>query len=152
MSKTMLLTPRLSEKSYGLAQAKAVYVMDVPAAANKQSISAAVAAQFEVGVTNVRTTNIKGKAKRTIRSKGRQVERGRSSDFKKAYVTLKEGDSLPFFAAVEEAEVKSEKTQEVAAKAIEKQTAKELKQASKPAGRGGLHLPGRRSSARGGDK
>jgi ribosomal protein L23 len=49
----------------------------------------------------------KGKAKRTVRKGGRPAQ-GRESDFKKAYVTLKEGDSIPLFAAGEE-EVKEEK-------------------------------------------
>ena len=59
----------------------------------------AVATQFEVTVTDVRITNIAGKLKRTVRKGGRAVT-GRRSDVKKAYVTLKDGDSLPFFAAV----------------------------------------------------
>jgi len=96
MEKTTLLRPRLSEKTFGLANAGNVYVFDVPVSANKQTVAAAVTAQFEVTVVNVNMTNVKGKAKRTIRKGGRAVS-GQQSDRKKAFVTLKQGDKLPFF-------------------------------------------------------
>jgi large subunit ribosomal protein L23 len=96
MSKTTLLRPRLSEKTFGLGTTKGVYVFDVPADVNKQMVAAAVTAQFEVTVTKVNMTNIKGKPKRLVRKGGRALD-GRRSDIKKAYVTLKEGDKLPFF-------------------------------------------------------
>ena len=96
MEKTTLLRPRLSEKTFGLANAHTVYVFDVPTGANKQTVAAAVTAQFEVTVVNVNMTNVKGKSKRTVRKGGRAVS-GQQSDRKKAYVTLKEGDKLPFF-------------------------------------------------------
>jgi large subunit ribosomal protein L23 len=115
MSKTTVLRPRLSEKTYLLGTTKRVYVFDVPADANKHSIADAVAAQFEVTVTNVNITNIKGKAKRLIRKNGRAIN-GQRSDVKKAYVTLMEGQSLPFFDEPE-AEKKDKKADKKAAKA-----------------------------------
>ena len=96
MSKTILLRPRLSEKTYGLGITKNVYAFDVPHDANKHTVADAVEAQFEVKVTAVNMTNIKGKVKRTIRKGGRPVM-GTRSDIKKAYVTLAEGQHLPFF-------------------------------------------------------
>ena len=107
MEKTILLRPRLSEKTFGLASNNTVYVFDVPGNANKQSVAAAVAAQFEVSVVNVNIANLKGKAKRTVRKGGRAVA-GQQSDRKKAYVTLKEGQSLPFFETKDDSS--SEKT------------------------------------------
>ncbi|HKU18457.1 MAG TPA: 50S ribosomal protein L23 [Candidatus Saccharimonadales bacterium] len=101
MSKTTLLRPRLSEKTYVLGTTKTVYVFDVPVDANKQVVAAAVTAQFEVTVENVNILNVKGKAKRTIRKGGRAVA-GQRSDIKKAYVTLKAGEKLPFFDEPEE--------------------------------------------------
>jgi large subunit ribosomal protein L23 len=101
MSKTTLLRPRLSEKSYGLAMVKTVYVFDVPADANVHTVASAVAAQFDVTVTKVNILNIKGKAKRLVRKGGRPVN-GQRSDIKKAYVTLAEGQKLPFFDEPEE--------------------------------------------------
>ena len=62
----------------------------------------AVASQFDVTVTDVNIANVKGKAKRTISAKGRRVSKGRQNDVKKAYVTLKVGDKLSIFAAIEE--------------------------------------------------
>jgi large subunit ribosomal protein L23 len=105
MEKTILLRPRLSEKTFSLASGNTVYVFDVPASANKHSVAAAVAVQFEVSVTNVNIANLKGKAKRTIRKGGRAVA-GQQSGRKKAYVTLKEGQSLPFFEAKDSKEDK----------------------------------------------
>lgn len=96
MDKTTLLRPRLSEKTFGLANTKTVYVFEVPAEANKQMIAAAVTTQFEVTVLSVNVANMKGKSKRTVRKGGRAVA-GKRSDSKKAYVTLKEGEKLPFF-------------------------------------------------------
>lgn len=129
MSKQTLLKPRLSEKTYTLSTSR-VYVFDVPKVANKHEVARAVAEQFEVKVTDVRITNIAGKAKRTISLSGKRVAQGaggKQVDKKKAYVTLAEGQSLPFFAAVEEAEEKQAETQEKVSKAVEKQTKKEDK-------------------------
>ena len=132
MDKTFALKPRMSEKAYAVSQQHNVYVFDVPSEINKHSIARAIEAQFEVSVTTVRVANIKGKSKRTIAKKGRAVYKGHNVDVKKAYVTLKQGDSLPIFAAVEEAEAKEKATEEKVAKAIDKQAKKE----AKPARRG----------------
>lgn len=124
MEKTMLLRPRLSEKTFSLASSS-VYVFDVPADANKHTVAKAVAAQFGVTVVDVNILNWKGKAKRTIRKSGRAVA-GQQSDRKKAYVTLKEGESLPFFE-VEDNEKKEEKKADAKATSDEKETKAETK-------------------------
>jgi len=150
MSKTLQITPRLSEKTYGLSESR-VYVFDVPKGANKHSVARAVEAQFDVKVVNINIANIAGKAKRTISLTGKRMVQGaggKQTDTKKAYVTLAEGQSLPFFAAVEEAEEKQEATQEKVAKALDKQAQKAETGEKK---RGGLHLP-KRGGSRGGDK
>lgn len=108
MDKTMILKPRMSEKAYGLSQTSRVYVFVVPKGSSKQAIASAIQAQFKVTVEAVNTTVIKGKAKRTVRKGGRPIA-GRQSDFKKAYVTVKEGDTIPIFASVEESEKKAAK-------------------------------------------
>jgi len=131
MDKSVILKPRMSEKAYGLSQLHNTYVFDVPAGANKHTVARAVAAQFEVTVENVNITNIKGKAKRTVRKTGRAAM-GRQSDIRKAYVTLKQGESLPLFAAIEEEAEKAEKTNEAIAKAQAKADAKADKKAKKP--------------------
>jgi len=122
MSSLMDIKPRLSEKAYGLSQVRGTYVFEVPDTASKQSIAQAVAEQFEVTVTNVNTTTVKGKSKRTFINRRGKFVRGTRSDIKKAYVTLKSGDSIPIFAAEEEAEAKAEKAAEKAAKKAKKET------------------------------
>jgi large subunit ribosomal protein L23 len=128
MSKTLTLRPRLSEKTYGLSESR-VYVVDVPVSANKHTIARAIEEQFEVKVIKVNTTNISGKSKRVISLTGKRYQNaeGKRSDLKKAYITLAEGQGLPFFAAIEEAEEQEKATQEKVDKAVAKQTVKEEK-------------------------
>ena len=109
MDKTIVLTPILSEKAYGLSQTRNTYIFGVQKDANKHTVARAVAAQFDVTVTNVNITNIPGKPKRTVRKTGRSVN-GYQSDTHKAYVTLKDGDSLPIFAAMEQDAAQAEAT------------------------------------------
>jgi large subunit ribosomal protein L23 len=137
MSKTITLRPRLSEKTYGLSESR-VYVLEVPANVNRHSVARAVEAQFEVKVDKVNMLNIPGKAKRIMSITGKRVKNaeGRRNDLKKAYVTLAEGHSLPFFNAVEEEEQKEEALQEKVDQAAAKQAAKETKPA-----RRGFRLP-----------
>lgn len=122
------LKPRMSEKTYAMSNDR-VYVFDVSKDINKHEIADAVASTYSVTVTNVRTITVKGKVKRTY--KNRKYQTGTRSTIKKAYVTLKEGDAIPIFAAVEEAEEKSEKTAKTLEKVAEKQAKKEEKAAKK---------------------
>lgn len=109
MTKMLALNPRLSEKAYGLSELRNTYIFDVDSSANKFDISRAVAAQYEVGVTNVRIASVPGKTKRTYRRGGRKSVEGGRTNIRKAYVTLQESDKLPIFAAVEETEAPKEK-------------------------------------------
>ena len=118
------LKPRMSEKTYALS-ADGVYVFDIDKSVNKHEVANAVEKTYEVTVTNVRTVITKGKKKRSYRN--RRYENGVRSDVKKAYVTLKKGDAIPIFAAVEEAEEKQQKTTKVLEKAAEKKAKKEKK-------------------------
>lgn len=101
MDKQLILKPRLSEKTYGLSLTGNTYAFEVPGDANKHTVARAVAAQFDVTVETVNIINVKGKVKRTVRKGGRAVT-GQRSDIKKAYVTIKEGQSLPIFDTPEE--------------------------------------------------
>jgi large subunit ribosomal protein L23 len=148
MDKTITLRPRLSEKTYKLSESR-VYVVEVPKGLNKHAVARAVEAQFEVKVAKVNVANIAGKAKRTMSITGKRVKNssGKRNDIRKAYVTLAQGHSLPFFAAVEEEEEKEQAVQEKVDKAAAKQAVKE----AKPARRG--LLGGKRlGGARGGDR
>jgi large subunit ribosomal protein L23 len=138
MSNSTILIPRLNEKTYAMST-EGVYVFTVAKDVNKHSVKRAVESQFEVKVTSVRTTNVIGKAKRTISITGKRSNNssGKRSDFKKAYVTLEKGSSLPFFDAVEEAEEKEQALQTKIDKAAEKTNAP----------RKGLHLRNRKDKA-----
>jgi large subunit ribosomal protein L23 len=101
MSKTLQLHPRVSEKAYASSQT-GVYVFVVPASSNKISVASAVQVQFDVKVLSVNISNLKGKPVRFYR-KGK-FDDGSRSDIKKAYVRIAEGQSIPVFAAAEEAQ------------------------------------------------
>lgn len=120
MDKFMPLKPRMSEKAYAMSQVSRTYVIDVPGNANKDTVAKAVTAQFEVAVETVRIVVVKGKTKRTVRKGGRPTN-GKRSDVKKAYVTLQEGNALPFFAELEEEAKKAEQAAEKAAKKDKKE-------------------------------
>jgi large subunit ribosomal protein L23 len=106
--KSLILKPRLSEKSYTLSQQTNTYVFDVPNGFNRFQVADAVRDNFEVKVKSVRMAAVKGKSQKSYRRQGRVVHRGQRSNIRKAYVTLAEGDKLPIFAASEEAGSKPE--------------------------------------------
>jgi large subunit ribosomal protein L23 len=125
MSKIITLRPRLNEKTYSLSNSR-VYVFEVEKGVNKHTIARAVESQFEVKVATVNTTNISGKPKRIISLNGKRMvnANGNRNDIRKAYVTLRNGHSLPFFNAVEEEQAKQEATQAKVDKTISKQAEK----------------------------
>ena len=106
--KLLALKPRLSEKAYALSEQRNTYIFDVPADANKFDVASAVASQYQVSVMDVKVAGVPGKAVRSYRNRGRKSISAKRSDIRKAYVTLKEGDKLPIFAAVEEPEAPKE--------------------------------------------
>jgi large subunit ribosomal protein L23 len=83
----VILSPHITEKATLLSEHNAV-VFKVSGDASKPQIKAAVEALFNVNVTGVNTVTQKGKTKRW---KGKPYQR---SDFKKAIVTLAEGQSI----------------------------------------------------------
>lgn len=89
----VVLAPHITEKSTMLSEANAV-VFRVASDASKPQIKAAVEALFNVKVTGVNTMIAKGKSKRW---KGKPYQR---SDFKKAVVTLAEGNSIDITSGV----------------------------------------------------
>jgi large subunit ribosomal protein L23 len=133
--KTITLRPRLSEKTYALSEQR-VYVIEVPKGLNKHGVARAVEAQFEVKVDKVNLTNIPGKAKRIMSLTGKRQRnaQGKRQDIRKAYVTLAEGNSLPFFAAIEEEEQKEQAVQEKIDKAAAKQPRRGLRRTKKDEG------------------
>jgi large subunit ribosomal protein L23 len=82
---TIIKGPCLTEKGDQLQESYGKAVIKVDRNANKVEIKEAVEQIFNVKVDTVRTTKVRGKQKRV----GKYL--GRTSDWKKAYITLKEG-------------------------------------------------------------
>jgi len=85
----ILNTARLSEKANQLSAEYGQYTFEVNPAATKHAIRQAVEQTFKVTVNRVNVMNIRGKNK-----KSRQGRPSRTSDYKKAVVTLKAGDKI----------------------------------------------------------
>ncbi|OED43500.1 50S ribosomal protein L23 [Endozoicomonas sp. (ex Bugula neritina AB1)] len=86
----VLLGPHISEKATVIAEEHGQYVFKVAQDATKLEIKKAVEQLFEVSVKAVRTAVVKGKTKRT------RFGMGKRSDWKKAYVSLEQGQEIDF--------------------------------------------------------
>ena len=86
----VLLGPHISEKATVVAEEHGQYVFKVAKDATKLEIKKAVEQLFEVSVNSVRTAVVKGKTKRTRHGMGQR------SDWKKAYVSLEQGQEIDF--------------------------------------------------------
>jgi Ribosomal protein L23 len=82
----IIKSPRLTEKCNTLQESHNKVVFEVDGRANKIEIKNAVEKLFDVKVSKVSTTNMTGKKKRVG---AKSI--GRTSDWKKAYITLAEG-------------------------------------------------------------
>ncbi len=88
----IIIRPIISEHSYDVLENN-VYTFEVAKDANKIEIRNAVEAIFDVKVTKVNTLNVKPKPKRV------RYQKGLTRTWKKAMVTLAEGDEIAIFAA-----------------------------------------------------
>jgi large subunit ribosomal protein L23 len=86
---TVIRSHHVTEKGARLAGTENKYLFKVDPAANKMEIRQAVEALFKVTVLKVNTMNYAGKKRRE-----RAMRYGRRSDWKRAVVTLKEGDKI----------------------------------------------------------
>ena len=91
---SLILSPIITEKGTVVSAQSNQVVFKVQPQASKGAIREAVEALFKVSVLKVRTSNLMGKKRRMGRSAGKR------SDWKKAYVTLKEGDKIEFFEGI----------------------------------------------------
>ena len=87
----VLIRPRLTEKGGDLAGMVNAYVFDVHKHATKPEIAKAVRALYKVDPIKVRIVKVPGKVVR-----GRRGQQGFRSGGKKAYVFLKQGDTIEF--------------------------------------------------------
>jgi large subunit ribosomal protein L23 len=85
--------PIISEKSAALTEVAGKYAFEVLASANKNEVKDAVEKLFNVKVKSVRTMVMHGKLKRLPRAEVKLA------NWKKAIVTLAEGNKIDFFQA-----------------------------------------------------
>lgn len=90
----VLKRPLITEKANDLKESREQYSFEVATGANKISIRQAVEMAFGVEVADVRTTVVRGKAKRVGRTTGRRP------NWKKAVVSLKPGHTIDYFEEV----------------------------------------------------
>ncbi len=96
--RNVLVRPLLTEKLTNLTEGENKYGFVVEYNANKIEIAKAIEKKFEVNVVAVNTMRYKGKVKTQWTKKGRFV--GRTPKFKKAIVTLKEGQTIDLIGEV----------------------------------------------------
>jgi large subunit ribosomal protein L23 len=87
----VIQAPLISEKGSLLAESTQQVLFKVRPDANKIEVKKAVEALFKVKVVKIRMARYLGKIRRVGRSMGRRPQ------WKKAYVTLREGDKIDFF-------------------------------------------------------
>ena len=92
----IILRPIITEKMTLLGETERKYAFRVAKNANKIMIKEAVESRFDVKVSNVATLGQLGKSKSlTVKSGGKTIRtEGKRSDWKKAIVTLREGDKI----------------------------------------------------------
>lgn len=86
----LIVAPHISEKSTRAAEERREFVFKVVCDATKNEVKKAIELLFKVQVEKVRTLNVKGKSKVFGRIPGRR------KNWKKAYVTIGEGQDIDF--------------------------------------------------------
>lgn len=86
-----VIRPIMTEKTSAAYQDRQEYTFEVASGANKTAIRAAIEKLFGVTVTGVQTMNCRGKSRRVGQSIGTRA------NWKKAIVTLKDGDTIDIF-------------------------------------------------------
>lgn len=88
----VIIRPVITEHRYDMME-KNTYTFEVAKDANKVEIRQAIEAIFNVSVVKVNTLNVKSKPKRV------RYSQGNTRTWKKAMVTLKEGETIELFSA-----------------------------------------------------
>ncbi len=91
-ARDIIIRPIVSEKSFEMIEQNR-YTFEVAKTASKPQIASAITEIFGVTVTDVNTMNVSGKPRRL------RTRKGLTRSWKKAIVTLKEGNSIEFFEA-----------------------------------------------------
>lgn len=91
-ARDIIIRPVITEHSYDQME-RNTYTFEVAKDANKIEIRLAVEQIFKVNVVKVNTLTVKPKPKRV------RYQLGKTRSWKKAMVTIKEGDSIELFAS-----------------------------------------------------
>ncbi|MEJ6662472.1 MAG: large subunit ribosomal protein L23 [Bacteroidia bacterium] len=91
----ILVKPLITEKMSLLSESKGQYGFRVALEAKKPAIKAEIERMYNVEVDKIRTLVVAGKRKSRFTKSG--VSNGKSSNYKKAIVSLKDGKSIDFY-------------------------------------------------------
>lgn len=86
----VLISPHITNKTHDIGKNGSYVVFKVDVNSTKYEIKSAIEKLFEVKISSVTTLNVKGKFRRSGRIKGR------TKNWKKAYVKLKKGHNINF--------------------------------------------------------
>ncbi len=93
--KEILIKPLITEKMSADTERSNSYGFVVALGANKIEIKKAIEKEYNVTVTKVRTLRVDGKAKQRFTKTG--VVKGRTNAYKKALVSIAEGENIDFY-------------------------------------------------------
>ena len=95
MTTQIIQKPVITEKSQELSTGRNQFTFVVQKTANKYQIRTAVEAMFDVKVASVNTLRMPAKLKSRFTKRGLQL--GRRNAYKKAIITLRDGETIDFF-------------------------------------------------------
>ncbi|MGN0211935.1 MAG: 50S ribosomal protein L23 [Muribaculaceae bacterium] len=94
----IMIKPIVTEKANAISEKLNRYTFKVSPRANKYQIKSLVESLYGVKVTSVNTMNYEGKRKTRYTKSG--IINGKVAAFKKAVVTLAEGETINFYSNI----------------------------------------------------
>jgi len=95
---SILLKPIVTEKMTGLGEKRNQFGFVVDKRADKIQIKKAIEEMYDVSVVNINTMRYGGKEKSRFTRTG--IIQGKTASYKKAVVTLAEGDQIDFYSNI----------------------------------------------------
>lgn len=95
---SIILKPVITEKMTGQADKFNRFGFFVDSKANKIEIRNTIEKMYKVTVTDVRTIITPGKIRKRMKRTG--IQTGRVGKYKKAIITLKQGDTIDFYSNI----------------------------------------------------
>lgn len=96
--KDIIIKPLITEKATRVSEKFKQFGFIVKPEANKLEVKTAVEKMYGVSVTGVTSMNYIGK--KSVRNTKKGFSKGKKNYFKKIFVTLKEGETIDFFANI----------------------------------------------------